>query len=315
MSLTLQQLVNRLSFRQMQVFQAVYEQQGYRKAADVLGLTQPAVSSQIRKLEQALEQPMFEYVGRKLYCTRAGERVAERIQTIFDQIQNLQSDLHNLQGQLSGELNLCAVSTAQYIVPYLLKGFLERYPSVNVTLKVVNRSQAIELLHNNTDELVIMGLVPSDKSLSSLPFLDNELIPVMSSQHPLAKKKQLSPQQFLNAGLIVREQGSGNRLALEVHCQQQRLSMQPHMQLAANDAIKHAVLAGLGVAVLPKLSVLAELKSEVLVSPKIRGFPLRRTWCLVSPKGKHLTPVTHAFSDYIQHNLKAINEYCHQVVN
>lgn len=313
MSLTLQQLVNRLSFRQMQVFQAVYEQQGYRKAADVLGLTQPAVSSQIRKLELALEQPMFEYVGRKLYCTRAGERVAKRIQTIFDQIQSLQSDLHNLQGQLSGELNLSAVSTAQYIAPYLLKGFLERYPSVNVTLKVVNRAQAIELLHNNTDELAIMGLVPSDKSLASLPFLDNELIPVMSSQHPLAKKKQLSPQQFLNAGLIVREQGSGNRLALELHCQQQRLSMQPHMQLAANDAIKHGVLAGLGVAVLPKLSVLAELKSEVLVSPKIRGFPLRRTWCLVSPKGKHLTPVAHAFSDYIQHNLKAINEYCHQI--
>lgn len=115
MSLSLQQLLNRLSFRQMQVFEAVYQERGYRKAAEKLGLTQPAVSSQIRKLEQALGQPLFEYVGRRLYCTHAGENVAELIRSIFEQIQHLQSDLHLLQGQLSGDLRLSAVSTAQYI--------------------------------------------------------------------------------------------------------------------------------------------------------------------------------------------------------
>lgn len=308
MSLSLQQLISRLSFRQMQVFQAVYRLQGYGKAAESLGLTQPAVSSQIRKLEQALGQPLFEYVGRQLYCTRAGEMVAQRTQAIFEQVELLQTDLHNLQGQLSGQLNICAVSTAQYAVPHLLHHFLTLYPSVNVNLRVVNRAKALEQLNQNTDDLVLMGLVPSDRSLASLPFLDNELIPVMSAEHPLTQKKSLSPQQFLDAGLLLRETGSGSRLALEQHCQQQRLSLSSYMEIGSNDAIKHGVIANLGVAVLPKMGVLAELKQGSLVSPPLKGFPLRRSWCLVYPKGKHPTPVTQAFLDYIQSNLKVINQ-------
>lgn len=309
MSLSLQQLLSRLSFRQMQVFQAVYQQQGYGRAAEALGLTQPAVSSQIRKLEQALGQPLFEYVGRQLYCTRAGEVVAQRISTVFEQVESLQTDLHSLQGQLSGELNLCAVSTAQYAVPHLLQKFLAQHPAVNVNLKVMNRAKAIEQLNNNTDDLVVMGLVPSDRSLASLPFLDNELIPVMATTHPLAGRKQLSPQQFLDARLLLREPGSGNRLALEQHCQQQRLVLRSYMEIGSNDAIKHGVMAGLGVAVLPKLSVLAELRQGLLVSPELKGFPLRRSWCLVYPRGKHPTPVMQAFLDHIQSSLKDINQY------
>ncbi|KKN64924.1 hypothetical protein LCGC14_0486830 [marine sediment metagenome] len=309
MSLTLQQLISRLSFRQMQVFQAVYQQQGYGKAAESLGLTQPAVSSQVKKLEEALGQPLFEFVGRKLYCTLAGESVAQHIIQIFEQVQNLQSELHRLEGHLSGELHLCAVSTAQYAVPHILRGFVARYPRVNVNLNIVNRTQAIERLKDNKEDLVIMGLVPNDRSLASLPFLDNELIPVMSAQHALASKKDVSAQAFLDANLLSREQGSGNRLALEQHCQQQRLLFNPYMQLGSNDAIKHAVIAGLGVAVLPKLSVLAELKLGQLKAPDIKGFPLRRTWCLVSPQRKHSTPVAQAFLDYIQSNLKEIHDY------
>lgn len=309
MSLSLQQLLNRLSFRQMQVFEAVYQQQGYRKAAELLGLTQPAVSSQIRKLEQALGQPLFEYVGRRLYCTRAGENVAKRIKAIFEQVQHLQNDLHLLQGQLSGDLRLSVVSTAQYAIPHLLKEFMTLYPTVNVNVKIVNRASAIELLNNNTDDLVVMGLVPSDRSLASLPFLDNELIPVMAASHPLAHKKQLSAQQFLNANLLLRESGSGNRLALEQHCQQQRLNLSSYMEIGSNDAIKHAVIAGIGVAVLPKMSVISELRTGILVSPAIKGFPLRRSWCLVYPRGKHTTQVTQAFLNYVQDNIKQINLY------
>lgn len=313
MSLTLKQLLNRLSFRQMQVFQAVYQRQGYGKAAETLGLTQPAVSSQIRKLEQALGQPLFEYVGRQLYCTRAGEVVAQRITAIFEQVELLQTELHNLQGQLSGSLSISTVSTAQYVVPHLLKDFLQQHPAVNVSLRVTNRAQAIDQLNNNTDDLVVMGLVPSDRSLWTLPFLDNELIPVMAASHPLASRKQLTAQQFLDADLLLREPGSGNRLALEQHCQQQRLSLRAFMELGSNDAIKHGVMAGLGVAVLPKLSVLAELRQGSLISPKLKGFPLRRSWCLVYPEGKHPTPVMQAFLDYIQSHLKEINHHFTQL--
>ena len=169
MLLTLQQLVSRLSFRQLQIFQAVYQQKGYRKAAERLGLTQPAVSSQIRRLEDALGHPLFEYVGRKLYCTQAGERLARCIEDIFEQLSNLQSDLHKLSGQLSGDLRISAVNTVQYVVPYLLRGFLQQFPSVNIKVRVVNRARAIDRLNNNTDDLIIMGMVPSERPLTALP--------------------------------------------------------------------------------------------------------------------------------------------------
>jgi len=129
MALSLQQLLTRLSFRQMQVFQAVYQHKGYRKAAEYLGLTQPAVSSQMRHLENALEQPLFEYIGRQLYCTQAGERVASFIEAMFEQMSELQTELNLLKEELSGDLQLSVVSSAQSVVPYLLSSFLDEFSS------------------------------------------------------------------------------------------------------------------------------------------------------------------------------------------
>lgn len=298
-----QQLSNRLTFRQLQVFKTVYTLQSYSKAGDQLGLTQPAVSSQIRQLEQALEQPLFEYVGRKLFCTAAGERLATSIDRLFSELDILQSDLASLQGSVAGKLKLLAVSTAQYVVPYLLRDFINLHPQIDVSVKVVNRATALQRLNDNSDDLVIMGMVPTDKPLTSLPFLDNELVPVVSAGHPLLKRKTISAQEFLNSQLLVRESGSGSLLALERHCQLQRLTIPPKMELGSNDAVKHSVMAGLGVAVLPKLSILSELELGRLYIVNVEGFPLRRSWSVVHPQSKHLTPMMRAFLDYIQHNI------------
>ncbi|WP_339673405.1 LysR family transcriptional regulator [Dasania marina] len=304
MPLSIQNLIGRLTFRQLQVFKAVYELKSYSKAGDLLGLTQPAVSSQIRQLEQALEQHLFEYVGRRLFYTAAGERLAESIGHIFAELSDLQTDIAALKGQVAGELRLVAVNTAQYVVPYLLRAFLNLHPQVSVSVKVVNRATALQRLNDNTDDLVIMAMVPADKPLTSLPFLDNELVPVVPAGHPLLQQASITPQDFLSSQLLMREPGSGNRLALEMHCQQQRLQIKTSMELGSNDAIKHAVMAGLGVAVLPKLSILPELQLGKLIIPTITGFPLRRSWCVVHPQAKHLTPSMQAFLDYIQQNIK-----------
>ncbi len=309
MALSLQQLVSRLSFRQLQVFQTVYQLRGYRKAAESLGLTQPAVSSQINKLEQALEQPLFDFIGRKLYCTEAGERVAQFIEHLFTDISLLQSELYALKGELSGDLRISAVNTAQPVVPYLIKGFSELFPSVKVNVNVVNRAQALERLEKNNDDLVIMAMVPSDRPLAVLPFLDNELIPIMPSDFKMPVKGAMTPQRFLQHPLILREAGSGSRLALEQHCQLNRLVINSYMEFGSNDAIKHAVIVGLGVAVVPKLNVVNELKLGLIKTMPLKGFPLRRSWCLVYPKGKHLTPVAQAFMNYIQQNIAQINEH------
>ena len=308
MPLSVQKLANRLTFRQLQVFKAVYDLRSYSRAGELLSLTQPAVSSQIRQLEQGLEQPLFEYIGRRLHTTAAGERLIEAVRGIFKEVADLQTDLAELEGRVAGELKLVAVNTAQYVVPYLLRAFLDLNPEVRMKVRVVNRANALERLNNNSDDLVIMGMVPEDRPLMSLPFLDNELVPVVPAGHPLLHRGQISAEEFLNSQLLLRESGSGSRLALEVHCQRGRLHIPDGMELGSNDAVKHAVLAGLGVAVLPKLSILPELKLGTLVIPDVEGFPLRRSWCLVHPANKHLTPASRAFVAYIQQNIAQFSE-------
>lgn len=308
MSFTLSQLLNRLSFRQLQVFHAVYLSQGYSRAADELGLTQPAVSAQIRQLEHAIGQPVFEYVGKKLYVTAAGEQLAKHVSSIFADLERFQMDLATLQGQIRGELRLSAVSTAQYIVPYLLKGFLQQYPQVQAQLQVVNRAEALARLTENHDDLIIMGMVPESRALNILPFLDNLLVPVVNANNSLLQQGKLSPRQFLDAGLLVRERGSGTRQALENWCSRNHYPLQPKLQLGSNAAIKHGVLADLGVAVLPRLSINSEVRLGNLVVPEVDGFPLRRSWCIVYPNGKHPTPVMRAFMDYVKGAMKQLQQ-------
>ncbi|MBR7887625.1 LysR family transcriptional regulator [Marinomonas sp. A79] len=300
---SVQNLVSRLTFRQLQVFKSVYELSSYSRAGDMLGLSQPAVSNQIRQLEHALEQPLFEYVGRQLYSTPTAKRLAQCIVAMFDEIQRFQEDLSTETGLIAGELTLVAVSTAQYIVPYLLRAYTNLHPNVTVNVKVMNRAAAIARLSEQHDELVIMGMVPNDKPMFSLPFLDNELIPVAPQHHPVLTAPNVSLQTFLEHGILLREAGSGNRLALELHCQKQRVRLQASMEIGSNDAIKHAVIAGLGVAVLPKLGILSELALGTLAQVPVNDFPLRRSWCLIHPQGRHPTPAMRSFIDYIQQNI------------
>ena len=309
MPLSVQKLISRLSLRQLQVFKAVHEQEGYSKAAAMLGLTQPAVSAQIRQLEQALEHRLFEYVGRRLYCTPAGEAVASHISQIFEQLKTMQGELHALKGQLAGDLRIAAVSTAQYVVPHLLQLFLQQHPAIQARVDVVNRQQALERLADNRDDIVIMGLVPSQKPLTSLPFLDNQLLAVAPAQHPLTRAGAVTLEQFMQYPLLLREPGSGTRLALEQHCQQQRISLQAVMELGSNDAVKHAVMAGMGVAILPKMGILAELRLGLLQQVAVDDFPLRRSWCLVYPQAKQPSPLSRAFIDFVQSQMATIEHY------
>lgn len=305
---SVQYLASRLTFRQLQVFLAVYELENYSKAGQMLGLTQPAVSSQIRQLEDAINQPLFEYVGRKLFRTAAAKLLAQSVERIFDELRILQTDLMANAGQVFGDLNLAAVNTAQYVVPYMVKGFIEKYPQVKISVRVGNRANAIQRLLDNSDDLIIMGMVPDDKPFESLPFLDNELVAVAPAEHPLCQLDTVPVQQFLDSNLLMRESGSGSRLALEVFCQEQRLSLTPSMLFGSNDALKHAILAGIGVGVVPKLSILPELKLGSLKILDIKGFPLRRSWCVVYPKAKHPTPAMKAFITYTQENIHKFSQ-------
>lgn len=302
-------LLNRLTFRQLQVFQAVYLQQSYSRAAEQLGLTQPAVSAQVRQLEQALEQALFKYAGKTLHVLPAADALAQSVSAIFGEVSSLQMELSELAGTIRGELNIAAVSTAQYVVPHILARFRARYPEVQLRLRVVNRGQALDRLAERRDDLVIMGMVPDDRNLTFIPILDNELIPVVWPGHPLMVSERPTLEEFVRYFVLVREPGSGTRNAFEAFASRARLSLPHTLELGTNEAIKQGVMAHLGVAVLPRLAVQLELASGLLCSPALPDFPIKRSWCAVHPRDRYPTPVTELFLRFLRELLPELNAH------
>lgn len=307
--MTTPKLLNRLTFRQLQVFQAVYDQHSYSRAAERLGLTQPAVSAQIRQLEQALGQPLFKYAGKTLHVLPAADALAASVRAIFGQVSRLQMSLSDMAGTIQGELNLAAVSTAQYVVPYLLSRFRARYPNVQVRLRVCNRSQALERLSERRDDLVIMARVPEDRDLVFMPILDNEMVPLVWPGHPLLESPSPDLEDFARHYVLMREPGSGVRSALEEHAAEVGVRLAHRIELGSNEAIKQGVMAQLGVAVLPRLAVRLELQAGLLETLALPGFPLRHSWCTVYPRERIPTPVTELFLRFVREHLAGLHDH------
>jgi len=199
----------RLTLRQLQIFRAVCEHRSYSRAAEEMALTQPAVSLQIRQLEELLGQPLFEYIGKKLYLTDAAQALKQAGEDILDRLGSLDMQLSDLQGSLQGQLTLAVESSAQYFMPHLFAAFKRQHPEVGLQLTVVNRAQVIKRLTDNRDDLVIMALVPQDMALEFLPFLNNPIVAVAPPEHPLCRAAKLSLQDLHPYPLRVREPGSG----------------------------------------------------------------------------------------------------------
>lgn len=301
-------LVNRLTFRQLQIFQAVYRLRSYSKAADSIGLTQPAVSAQIKQLEQILGQSLFEYTGRFLHITVAGESVAQAINQIFDQLNRLEMQLSDLSGSLRGELRINMVSSMQYVMPWLISRFAKLHPDIQVRLHVVNRDKAIESLKQQQADLAVLSMILSEKDLSFLPFLANQLIAVVSAHHPLAEHKELSPEQLLAEPLLIRELGSGTRKVVDEYYTQVRVTPFKLLELGSLEAIKSGLEELMGVSILPWVSVRKELQQGSLKSPKVRGLPLRRSWSLVHNQLRPLPATAQAFSQFVQQQLAELEE-------
>ncbi|MCQ4268820.1 MAG: LysR family transcriptional regulator [Pseudomonas sp.] len=290
----------RMTLRQLQVFGAVCESRSYSRAAEEMALTQPAVSLQIRQLEELVGQPLFEYVGKKLYLTEAAEALKRASSDIFARLDSLDMQLTDLQGSLQGQLNLAVESSAKYFVPHLFAAFRRQHPDVSLQLSVVNRAQVIKRLSDNRDDLVIMSLMPSEVALEFLPFLNNPIVAVAPPEHPLCQASRLSLQDLAAYPLLVREPGSGTRKACEEYFQQKRAHFAQTVQIASLDALREAVIAGLGVALLPRHAVTLELAHGLLRELPVDELPLYRSWCVAHARGKRLSPVAQAFFAFIR---------------
>nr|WP_321239192.1 LysR family transcriptional regulator [uncultured Tolumonas sp.] len=290
----------RITLRQLQVFRAVCETLSYSRAAESMALTQPAVSLQMRQLEELIDQPLFEYVGKKLYLTDAASSLLNASNDIFQRLDELDMQLSDLRGSLKGQLRLSAESSAKYLSPHILAAFQRRHPDVNPLLRVVNRAQILQRLSENKDDLVIMSLVPEEMAVEFMPFLNNPIIAVAPAEHPVCQIENLGLKDLQEWTLLIREPGSGTRKACEEFFQQKRVHFSRTLELNSQEAQREGVVAGLGLAFLPRHAVHLELKAGVLRELPVKELPLYRSWCLVHARGKRLSPVAQAFVDFIR---------------
>ncbi|MGQ3114172.1 MAG: LysR family transcriptional regulator [Hydrogenophaga sp.] len=270
-----------MSLVQLRSFEAAVRLGGVGRAAQALHLAQPTVSTQIKELSAALGVVLFEPQGRGLAPTAVGERLAQAVREMASCWQRFEDDAAALQGLRQGRLRIAAVTTTEYFLPDLLGPFARQYPGISIELAVENRGAVIARLERGDDELAAMMRPPTHLPLARWPFLENPLVMVAPLAHPLAARRRLRLQDLAQEPLLAREAGSGTRAVLEEVLAERDVTWPPRMVLGSNEAIKHAVRAGLGLAMLSRHALAGDPASEGLVVLPVAGFPVRRQWVLV----------------------------------
>jgi DNA-binding transcriptional LysR family regulator len=287
------------TLQQLKLFESVSRNASYTRAAEELHLTQPAVSIQIKRLEEQVGLPLFEIVGKRIFPTAAGKTMYAAASDILARVAELNNSVESLKGEVKGPLQVSVVTTSKYFMPHLLGIFLAQYPDVEPKLIFTNRAKVIQRLHNNEDDFVVMGQIPDDEDLETYPFLENILVPVAHPKHPLASKKKIPLKDIANERFLLREMGSGTRLVFDRLLEEKGLKVMPYMELGSSEAIKQGVMAGLGLAVLSLHSLRLEQTAHKLVVLDVEGFPIKRRWYAVHLKGKKLSLVARTFLDFI----------------
>ena len=218
---------------------------------------------------------------------------------VLDRLERLTQELAALQGLEKGSLKLATLSTAKYFIPRLLGAFCAKHPGIDTALFVGNREGLLERLARNQDDLYILGQPPAHMNVTAEPFADNALVVVARPDHPLVLEKDIAPSRLRDAPFILREPGSGTRLAAEKFFERHGVAIKTRMEFGSNEAVKQVVVAGFGITVLSDSTIRAELARGELAVLDVRGFPLGRKWCVVYPAGKQLTPIASAFMAYL----------------
>ncbi len=292
------------TLRQLKVFEAVARHLNYTRAAEELHLTQPAVSMQVRQLEEALDITLFEQLGKRIHLTEAGTEALAYARVITQQLEELEGVLNRLKGLSGGRLRISVATTANYFIPTLLGTFSRRYPDVTVSLDITNRGTLLRQLNENTVDLVIMGQPPDEADVEAEPFLDNPLVVVAPPDHPLAGKKKIPLKRLQEEIFLVRESGSGTRIAMERFFNERSMRLKTGMEVGSNEAIKQSVQAGLGLGLLSRATIEQELTLQRLVELDVAEFPIMRYWYVVHRKGKRLSAAAEAFKKFLMTKTK-----------
>ena len=289
------------TLHQLQIFLQIVEKRSITKASEALFLTQPAVSIQLKKFQDQFPIPLTEVIGRQLYVTDFGDEIASVAQRILEEVQVIDYKTNQYQGKLAGKLKLSIVSTGKYVMPYFLSGFLNEHTGVEFSMDVTNKKTVIQDLEQNKVDFALVSVLPDHLDLDTLPLMKNELYLVGSSDREKNRKgkKELI---FSEEPLLYREQGSATRNAMENFIQGKNLMANKKIELTSNEALKQAVIAGIGYSIMPMIGIRnAVEKGEINVIP-YKGLPIQTQWNLIWLKKKKLSPAAVAFKEYILEN-------------
>jgi DNA-binding transcriptional LysR family regulator len=288
-----------VTFRQLRLFLALADTGSVSAAARAMHVTQPTASMQLREIGDSVGLPLYEVIARKVFLTDAGWQLARTARNIVDEWESFGQTVNAMQGLTRGRLRVAVVSTAKYFVPRLLGSFCESHPGIDISLEVLNRDGVVQRLRENRDDLYVMSMPPQDMDLEDQTFLANPLVLIAPADHALAARQRLSIKSLAKERFILRERGSGTRLATDQFLGAHGFEPENRLELGSNEAIKEAVAGHLGVAVISRHAIReSDLLQDLCLLP-VSGMPIRSQWHVVYPRAKQLSPIARVFRDHL----------------
>ncbi len=289
-----------ITLHQLRVFNEVAKLKSVTQAASHLHMTQPAVSNIIRALQTQIETPLIEVLHKRLHVTTAGQLLIEAYLQIEQALEEAKTQIHLVKGALVGTIKIATVSTAKYFIPRLLGAFKTLYPEIHIELKVKNRHEIIERLQDNLDDFVIMSQLPDLMAIDHQDFYEDELVVAASKFHPLAKQKSLDLKMVAQESWLIREMGSGTRMAMESILKKYRINPNIQMEIDNNESIKQAIIGNIGISILSHQSIDIEQKAGLIKILDLKEFPIKHKWHLVKSKGKKLSTLANHFYQFVR---------------
>ena len=292
-----------ITFRQLRLFLALADTGSVSAAAKAMHVTQPTASMQLKEVAQSVGLPLYEVVGKKIYLTDVGKELAATARAVAQAWDGFAQNVDAVKGLSRGKLRVAVVSTAKYFMPRLIGSFCTRHPEIDVSLQILNRDGVVQRLRENLDDLYIMSMPPADMDLGDEVFMPNPIVVIAATSDPLAKRKQVPLQELAERRFILREKGSGTRMAGDQFFRKQKFRPDVRLELGSNEAVKESVAGGLGVGVVSRHALHGLQKEHGVRVIDVEGFPLPSAWHIVHPASKKLSPLALAFR---QHLLQAV---------
>lgn len=288
------------TIHQLRIFTTICDLQSITKTSEKLFLTQPAVSIQLKKFQDQFDIPLTTMKGRQIAITDFGMSICEVSKRILSEVDNIRITTNQYKGLLSGRLSFSVVSTGKYVLPYILSNFKEAHPMIDISINVTNKQIVTKNMIDKTDDFYLVSVLPMVENTESIKLIKNDLYLVGATEYINSHvKKKMTHNELSNHSLILREQGSATRSAMESYLLKHGITLQNTMELVSNEAVKQAVNAGLGLSIMPLIGLKNELSSGEMSIIPIKGLPITTEWQLVYNKGTQMSPVKKAFIDYI----------------